>query len=613
MDDRIQILPDDVVNKIAAGEVVERPSSVVKELLENALDAGATSVEVVLQGGGRDRIEVVDNGGGMSAGEARLALQRHATSKIRAASDLENLRTFGFRGEALPSIAAVSRLTLATSDGSGPGGIQIRLEGGKVREETPVARVRGTTVVVEHLFANVPARRKFLRAPRTEYRHALRAVIEAALSRLDVGFRLLHDGRETFRLAAGQGLRERAVALFGRKMLAGAVSLAAESGELRLTGVLGAPPAARRTPGGVHLFVNGRPIAHRGLSYALYRGYGELIPDGSYPFACLFLSLPAQQVDVNVHPAKREVRFGEEMRVKDFVITCVRDALGRELGALPLPLDSGRGERGAGQRPSTGARRTLTRQQDLPWHDMGLLSREEEAAARSAAAALFAVEEPGGAGPDAGARGVEAPAGGVVRERGPGEEAPAVEPVIWQVHDRYLIAPIKGGILIVDQHAAHERVLYEQALAELTGAAAVSQQLLFPRVMDVSAEQYALVEEVGPLLERIGFTVTTFGGNTIALEGIPQAVERAGREEEVLLGLLDDLSERGARGSGVQEKIAAGLACHAAIRFGDRLDAGERRALVDRLFACKRPQVCPHGRPTHLVLSLEELDRRFGR
>jgi DNA mismatch repair protein MutL len=445
---------------------------------------------------------------------------------------------------------------------------------------------------VEHLFANVPARRKFLRTPQTEYRHALRVVTEAALCRLEVAFRLQHEGREIFRLPKGQGLRERALAVFGRRMLEGAVTVAIQADDLRLTGVLGSPASARRTAGGVHLFVNGRPIAHRGLSYALYSGYGELVPDGSYPFACLFLELPARQVDVNVHPAKREVRFADEPRVKDFVIGGVREALGRELGSRPF--EGGRGQAGsAGGGVQTGSR--SAERHDLPWHDHGLFSGDSEAA-RTAAAALFSVQPPE-----------------TVREGPVPEEARIAEPMIWQVHDRYLISPIRSGVLVVDQHAAHERVLYEDLLSQLMGSPATSQQLLFPLVMDISADQYALVEELGPLLERVGFVVRPFGGNTVALEAVPPSVERAGREEEVLLALLDDLSERGARGSGVQEKIAASLACHAAIRFGDRLDPEERRALVDQLFACERPQVCPHGRPTHLVLSLDELDRRFER
>ncbi|MFC1543798.1 DNA mismatch repair endonuclease MutL [Gemmatimonadota bacterium] len=602
MSARIHILAEQVVNRIAAGEVVERPASVVKELVENALDAGAESVRVVLQTGGRDRIEVSDDGVGMDPSDAKMALERHATSKITSDEDLQALQTFGFRGEALPSIASVSRLTLETSDGTGPEGIRLVLEGGRLTAEEPVARQRGTKVVVEHLFANVPARRKFLRATQTEYRHALNAVTEAALSRLGVSFRLEHDGREIFRLPGGQGMAERARELFGTRNTKDAVTLAAETEAMRLTGVLGAPAAARRTASAVHIFVNGRPVSHRGLSYALYSGYGELLPDGSYPFACLFLQVPAGQVDVNVHPAKREVRFNDESSVKDFVIMSVREALSRELGAPPLSLDRLAGRGGRGATSSGRGTHPPIRPEDLPWRDLGLFG-EGGPEARRTAEALFDTAAPEGA------------VSGAVHE-GAGELDPAtggLEPVIWQIHDRFLLAPTRGGLLIVDQHAAHERVLYEKALAQLQGEPAARQQLLFPRIMDLSAEQYALVEELGPLLSRVGFDVRPFGGNTITLDSVPPAVERAGREEEVFVALLDDLSERGARGSGVQEKIAASLACHAAIRFGDRLDTNQRRGLVDQLFACERPQVCPHGRPTHLVLSLEELERRFGR
>ncbi|MFO7769697.1 MAG: DNA mismatch repair endonuclease MutL, partial [bacterium] len=273
---RIHVLKDQVINKIAAGEVVERPASVVKELVENALDADAGNVQIVLGAGGRDLVEVIDDGSGMSPEEAHLALQRHATSKIEDEEDLSRLATYGFRGEALPSIASVSRLTLETSDGDAEG-VRIRVEGGRRVAEEPAARTRGTTVRVEHLFANVPARRKFLRAVQTEYRHALGAVNEAALACLDTGFRLTHDGREVYRVPPGQGLRDRAKTLFSARSVEGAMSVASEAAGMRLRGILGHPDAARRSSSGVHLFVNGRPVGHRGLAYALYTGYGELL------------------------------------------------------------------------------------------------------------------------------------------------------------------------------------------------------------------------------------------------------------------------------------------------------------------------------------------------
>jgi DNA mismatch repair protein MutL len=372
--------------------------------------------------------------------------------------------------------------------------------------------------------------------------------------------------------------------------MGGAVSVAASSDGLALQGVLGAPDQARKTSAGVHLFVNGRPVSHRGLSYALYTGYGELLPKGRYPFACLFIQVDPALVDVNVHPAKREVRFREEPALKDFVISAVREALSEGLGARPLDLTGGGHRAGA-------PRRAGSQTGHVDWGGGGLFESPSEAA-MSAASELFSV-----------------PAGMTDSSPGAsqGEPLSGSEPVIWQIHDRYLLAPMRGGLLIVDQHAAHERVLYEQALRQLTGALAARQQLLFPLVLDLSPEQYALVEEVGPLLERIGFDVRPFGGHTVALEAVPASAERAGRQEEVFLSLLDDLESRGSSGSGVQEKIAASLSCHAAVRFGDRMEPGQRRALVDQLFACERPQVCPHGRPTHLVLTLEELDRRFER
>lgn len=600
MNSRIHILPDTVVNKIAAGEVVERPSSVVKELVENALDAGATSVEIVLISGGRDLIEVTDNGSGMSAEESHLALTRHATSKISALEDLHSLRSFGFRGEALPSIASVSRLTLETNDGSSAEGISIVVQGGEIKREEPIARRQGTTVRVEHLFANVPARRKFLKTAQTEHRHAVRTIVDASLTSLNVRFRLENDRRESFELRAGQSLQERAEMVLGRKATTGSILMTAEIENLRIYGLLGTPSTARKSASAVHFFVNGRPISHRGLSYALYTGYGELLGEGRYPLACLLLDIAPDRVDINVHPAKREVRFEDEGRVKDLIATSVRETLSRELGAKPLNLDRRAGGSGAGRQTAVATHTGRIGEGDLPWRDGGLFSMTSEEA-KSAAEELFRVhmeEEPAIGPVDAGV--VEMP---VVEEN----------PMIWQIHDRYLIAPIKGGLLVVDQHAAHERILYERALAQLSGQPASRQQLLFPMVLELSVDQAALVEEFGPLLERVGFDVRPFGGNTVALHAVPPLLERAGKEEEIFLALLDDMVEGGARGSGVQEKIAASLACRAAIMFGQRLDGRERRSLVDQLFACSQPQVCPHGRPTHLVLSLEELDSRFDR
>jgi len=599
----IQVLPDTIIDKIAAGEVVERPASVVKELVENSLDAGARSVDVLVMSGGRDLIEVVDDGSGMNADDARLSLKRHATSKIERMEDLSLLETFGFRGEALPSIASVSRFTLETSDGSESGGLRIVVEGGRVIAEEPFTRVRGTTVRVEHLFANVPARRKFLKSVQTEYRHIVKTVNEAALSRLDVSFSLRHDQRHVYKLRGGRELRQRTADLFGSKALSGAVLLAAEVDDMRLRGVLGAPAASRRTSGAVHLFVNGRPIGHRGLSYSLFTGYGELLPRGRYPFACLFLDVLSSEVDVNVHPAKREVRFSNEARVKDFLITSVREALGRELGTRSLYRDR-RQRQGMGEHDEarTGIDQRVS-EIDLPWHHTGLFTGLMSDA-KDAAASLFEVPEGIPAHDDTPEEGAEDPRTVTTMTD---------EPLIWQVHERYLISPITGGIIVIDQHAAHERILYEDSLRHLTEAPAASQQLLFPRLLELSIEQASVVEEFSALLIKVGFELKPFGGNTFALEAVPPFLEKAGNEEEVVSGIIDDLGEGGEGTGNVMEKVAASVACRAAIKFGQRLDPDERRILIDRLFACEKPQVCPHGRPTHLILGLEELDRRFDR
>ncbi len=562
---KIRILPEHIVNKIAAGEVVERPASVVKELVENSLDAGASSVDVLVRKGGRELIQVADDGEGMSREDALLALSRHATSKITSEKDLEAIATLGFRGEALPSIAAVSRLTLSTKRKGDLAGTQIAVEGGVLKDVREVGRDVGTTVEVRDLFFNTPARRKFLRSTETELRHITQVVTELALSHPEVAFSLSHGNRRLMVLPKREGLLARMEDIFGRERMAKVVPVSFRTKGIQIEGAVGLPELARRSSSSQFLLVNGRPIVHRNLSHAVYLGYGELLPKETSPFFVLSLRIDPKAVDVNVHPTKREVRFSDEKAVFDAVVQAVKSALQSEAVVPPLKYPEPH-PRAEGVREAV--EKYLTRAQQIP---LSLELPQPE-------------EEP--------------------------KEHRSVP--LWQAHNRYIFAQVKNGIIIVDQHAAHERVLYEEALRNLSGEKPRSQQLLFPAVLTLSPVEMRFLEESGPLLESLGFSIRILGRDVVAVDAVPAGLGARWRDGALLSELIGELAE-GGTGTGLKEKLAAAYSCHAAIKAGEPLSPRQMQQLIDQLFATEQPFVCPHGRPTLIRVPLEDLDRQFGR
>jgi len=558
---KIRILPEHIVNKIAAGEVVERPASVVKELVENSLDAGASSVDVLVRRGGRELVQVADDGEGMSREDALLALSRHATSKISSERDLETISTLGFRGEALPSIAAVSRLTLSTKREGDIAGTEVSVEGGVLRDVREVGRDVGTTVEVRDLFFNTPARRKFLRSTETELRHITQVVTELALAHPDVAFSLFHGSRRLMVLPKRDGLLARMEDVFGRERMVKVISVSFRAKGIKVEGAVGLPELARRS--GVHQFflVNSRPIVHRNLSHAVYLGYGELLPRETSPFFVLSLRIDPKAVDVNVHPTKREVRFSDERAVFNAVVQAVKSALQNEAVVPPLkyPEVSSRAE---GVREAV--EKYITRAQQIS----------------------LSLEVPR-----------------------PEEHRPVP---LWQAHNRYIFAQVKNGIIIVDQHAAHERVLYEEALRNLSGGKPRSQQLLFSAVLTLSPVEIRFLEESGPLLEALGFAVRVLGRDVVAVDAVPAGLGSRWQDGALFSELIGELAE-GSTGAGLKEKLATVYSCHAAIRAGEPLSPRQMQQLIDQLFATEQPFVCPHGRPTLIRVPLEDLDRQFGR
>ncbi len=573
----IRRLPPATASRIAAGEVIERPLSALKELVENALDAGARAIEVRVEGSLDHAFQVADDGRGIAAGDLALALERHATSKIETLEDLDRLDSLGFRGEALPSIAAVSRLRLVSRPAGAEAAATLACEGGQLGDRGEAARAPGTTVEVADLFFNTPARRKFLITPAGELRSAIRMLEAYALARPGTGFRLLVDGRERFDWPAAASARERAAALWGARHAGQLLEARGERDGMVLEALLGLPEHARATREGQVILVNRRWIQSPFIGAALRQAYGNLLPAGRHPAATVWLTVPPDRLDVNVHPTKREVRFADEGAVFSLVA-----------GACAIPLTQL-------QPPFTVVRGGAPEGPEPRWAD-----RVREKPGQAALGLEFTRPA---ASADGAARAAPAPAGDPAAAPG----AAGAEPDLWQLHRTYILAPVRGGLVILDQHAAHERILFEEAMARFHGRPGSSQQLMFQTLVDLSRDQYELLLELGPWLKPLG-------PPTVILQGVPAGL-KADRPGQLLQDLLDGVSESTGRGAheDLAEHLARSFACHAAIKAGDALSQAEMRGLVDRLFATSRPHGDPHGRVTFVRLDLEELHRRFGR
>jgi len=561
---RVHLLAGQVADQIAAGEVVERPASVVKELVENALDAGAQAVRVELEDGGKTLIRVSDDGAGMDREDARLALQRHATSKIRTATDLIGVATFGFRGEALPAIASVSRFELETSSDDEAGATRLRVTGGKLDGEDESARQRGTTVTVRALFYNTPARRKFLRATATETRAAVEALTVLALTRPDVAFSLTSDGRVLLDCPPATRLIDRVRAVWGAELADTLLAVSHRAGPLEVTGLAQRPAQARPAGRKGYVFVRGRPIRDPFIVRAAEAGYRSTVAPGDRPSVLLFLDLPGDAVDVNVHPAKLEARFRDKFFVEKVVEEAVREALAPLHAATPLG--------GVGFQVS-GA-----------W----LQGENSSSAPAGIPLELFRA---GSLAPD-------------TRHQAP---------PLLQVFDTYILFQTDSGVAIVDQHSAHERVLYEDVMRQLSGDGAPAQRLLLPLTLDFAPAELDAVEAHRELLARIGYEIEPFSGRSIVVHTAPNPHPRF-EAARCLQELVADLA--GGRFGGWQnrlERFAATYACRAAIKAGQTLDADEMRQLIVRLLTATLPAHDVHGRPSMVQLPKEELERRFGR
>jgi DNA mismatch repair protein MutL len=565
---RVAILPDAVADQIAAGEVVERPASVVKELVENAIDAGAGHVRITVEDGGKSLIEVADDGTGMGREDAVLAIERHATSKIRAAADLVGVATFGFRGEALPAIASVSRFSLATSDGTR--GTALAVTGGRLETVEEAARQRGTTVAVRGLFFNTPARRKFLRSVGSEARAVAEAVSTLALAHPAVAIELVVDGVPRLHAPAVAEPHDRLVAVWGRDLAGTLLPVGHGVGPFRVEGWIQRPADASPTGRRVQLFVNSRPFRDPFLVRAAEAGYRSAIAPGDRPSLFLRIETAPDQVDVNVHPAKLEVRFRDRPALERAIEEATRLALGELAAAASL----------GDWRPMPG-----------PARDAGgasALALEAEVVAD-----LFAGEPAGAEAP------ADRPAGFIVP--------------LLQAFDTFILYEAPEGIVIVDQHSAHERVLYETLRAQLDGAGAPSQRLLVPLTVELTDEELEVLERHAELLARAGFDAEPFGGRTAIVRAAPQPHPRFDALRCFREVVADLAGGRFAGWASPLDRFAMTWACRAAVKAGDRLSDAEMRELLARLFATELPPHDVHGRATIVQLPRAELERRFGR
>ncbi len=597
----IRRLPPGVVAKIAAGEVILRPASVAKELLENSLDAGARMLEISVGESPDQFLEVTDDGTGMSRDGLILAIEPHATSKLRSEEDLLAVNTLGFRGEALHSIARVSRVEIITAQEGEPQGWELSVEAGRPSAVEPAARPAGTTVRVQDLFFNSPVRKRFLKTPDGEMRLITRMVTTYALAFPGVGFRLLQRGALVLDLPRAEDSAARIVQVYGPSFREKILSLESSDGRGEISGHVGIPELAR--PGTQHqtMIVNQRWVSASWFSAALRRGFGDLIPPNRHPFALVLLAVDPSRVDVNVHPTKREVRFLDESALFGSLVHAVQ-AVTRQLvpGWNLDPRDPG-----SDARPGTAFHGQYTPGRDAPGE-----GRPGSAALdlfyRPASETHIVREADGNAGQE---RPEDAPRDDA-RVAGP-DASPAGLVPLWQLHHKYVLAQTRHGFMIIDQHAAHERILYEQALMNLRGSMAATQQLLFPLSLELGGDEWEAWGKICEDLINLGVDAEEFGRHTVLLRGVPSLwnSDPEGRFRE----LLEQAGSQRTHGRDRLQHLAASFACRTAVRAGQQLSLEEMNQLVDQLFATSLPHGDPHGRPTFLQVTLGDLDRRFGR
>jgi DNA mismatch repair protein MutL len=601
---KIKVLPEDVARQIAAGEVVERPASVVKELLENSLDAGARSVWLRTEAAGMALVEVRDDGCGMGPEDVALAAKSFATSKIASAADLFTVGTYGFRGEALSSISSVSRLGIASSDRPDGEGWRITIEGKEIVGRQPAAHEQGTTVTVRDLFFNTPARKKFLKSESTERTRILDTVVSFALVHPEIELHYSDDGRSVMDLSGAMSWRERATSILGSATMKHMVDVDLESPPYHVRGLVSLPTHTRSDRNHLFLYVNRRPVKERTMFRAIQEAYRTVIPPRRFPVVLLSLELPQQEVDINVHPTKLEVRLSNPHRAFEVVHRAIKNALSPHAEAGLDVSYAHRGGTASGPASAGG------------WGDGGgsggtvVGSTVESYRAQVRDAYSSYMERGSGAPPNPQLSLQVEEAARTVQEAGDTLRSRAETGLFWQFNNAYIFIQVRGGIVVIDQHAAHERIIYDTSKSRLESEIPVSQQILFPIHLELSLPELEVFRGARAIFDKLGFHLEPFGGTSILVRGYPQGL-RNWEDGKLLRQIFDDIVHDRFPGQSHADRIIASFACRSAVRAGQKLSIDEMTLLADQLFAVPNPYSCPHGRPTIQRLALEEIEGWF--
>ena len=618
MSDIIQLLPDSVANQIAAGEVVQRPASAVKELIENAIDSGADKIQVLIKDAGKSLIQVIDNGCGMSVTDARMCFERHATSKIRKAEDLFAIRTMGFRGEAMASIAAIAQVELKTRRYEDELGTCISIEASEVISQEPVATMPGTSISVKNLFYNTPARRNFLKGNSVEMRHIIDEFQRVALSKPDIFFTMHHDGNEVFHLPKGS-LKQRIMHLFGNAYNQKLVPVEEDTSIIQLKGYAGKPEFARKTRGEQFFFVNNRFIKDPYLNHAVFTAYKEVLPPESFPLYVLFIEIDPANIDINVHPTKTEIKYQDEKAIYSIIRSAVKRALGKynisptldfnqETGFSRMITEKDHADIIPPQisfnpdfNPFAAERNT---EREIPF--LRISGESQKPSAKNWGSLYEIIQSDSHQQKEMelpGNRGIEMDNQSVQK---------IGERQIFQLHNRFIISQIKSGFMLIDQQAAHERILYERFLEQLENRQGASQQILFPQTVSLNPGDFELVKDLLPDIQSLGFQIREFGKNTVIVEGIPADISSTISEVEMLEHLIEGFkNNQSALKLNKRDNLARTLARNTALKTGTSLSAEEMNMMIDELFGCEMPNVSLGGKPVIITITLEELIQKF--
>jgi DNA mismatch repair protein MutL len=601
MPDIIQLLPDSIANQIAAGEVVQRPASAVKELLENSIDAGGKNIQLIVKDAGKSLLQIIDDGAGMSETDARMSLERHATSKIRKAEDLFTIRTMGFRGEALASIAAVSQLEMKTRTADKELGTLLVVEASEVKKQELAACEKGTSIAVKNLFYNIPARRNFLKSNPVELRHIIDEFQRLALAHADIAFSFVQGDEMIYDLPVGKtpSLSQRIINLFGKSYQEQLAPCQEETEYVKVTGFVGKPEFARKTRGEQFLFVNKRFIRSNYLNHAVMNAFEGLMPESSFPFYVIFIEIDPKHIDVNVHPTKTEIKFDDERAVYAVVRAAVRQSLGAHNLAPTIDFREDVNVMNKLGNTSTDAARevyfderfqsSLNRSNQQNWEKLF----EGEVSSK--------LYQP------------EVTQASMKMEHEPAHVNPIEEKILTQLHDKFILRQVKSGMMIVDQQRAHERILFEKFIEDLKYKSAATQQSLFPKTIAFPAADFALIMEMEQEIQALGFRFEVFGKNTLLVNGVPANLKYVS-EKQLFEGLIDQFKHNQSELSlPLQENLARALAKRAAVKAGHKLEKEEMQELLNALFSCKTPNYSPDGKPTFYIFELSRLEGYFNR